>query len=110
MLTTTNDWTDVLTSSYEGKTAVVYFTAAWCQPCRTQKPQFAKASVLDKNDNVEYFIVDIDEVDPHVLLDHRIMSVPTIMWMQNECDMGTAGHILARKADEIVTEVSSVLG
>lgn len=110
MLTTTNDWTDVLTSTYEGNTAVVYFTASWCGPCRTQKPLFAKASVMDKNDNVEYFIVDVDEVDPSVLLDHKIQSVPTIIWMENSCDSGVSGRITARKSDEIVIEVSSVLG
>ena len=110
MLTTTNDWTDVLTSSYDGNTAVVYFTAAWCGPCKQMKPQFAKASVLDKNDSVEYFIVDVDEVDPEVLIQYQILSVPTIVWIENECDMGISGRILARKSDEIVTEVASILG
>ena len=108
MLITTNNWADVEDSLLDGD-AVVYFTASWCQPCKIQKPLFAKASVLDKTDHRDYFIVDVDEVDIRVVQDLQIMSVPTIYAFPGECS-GDPKKVLARKSDEIVTEVTALLG
>jgi thioredoxin-like negative regulator of GroEL len=108
MLTVTNNWEDVEDSLLDGD-AVVYFTASWCQPCKLFKPEFVKASVKDTRDFREYFIVDIEEVDVRVIQDLQILSVPTIMAFPGECS-GDPKRVIARKSDEIVTEVTTLLG
>lgn len=102
MLEVTNDWEDV-EAAQEREDVVVYFTADWCGPCQQLKPQYAKASVNDTSH--DYFLVDIDKVDPYVVRDWKIQTVPSVwFWRQN----GEKVKIESRKWDKIVDEVSGL--
>jgi thiol-disulfide isomerase/thioredoxin len=63
----------------EQDNAVVAFTASWCSPCKQLKPHFAKAAVLDND--IPYFVVDIDEIREDYLNKYNIMSVPQVFVM-----------------------------
>lgn len=102
MLHTTNNFDDVDSAVLRRGDAVVYFTASWCVPCRQMKPQFARASVIDADR--DYFIVDIDET-PDVVSRFDIQSVPTIIFFEGLTD---ATRVTARKAEEIVGEISAL--
>ena len=67
MLEVTND----MEKTQQG-TAVVYFTAAWCVPCRQLKPQFAKAGTIDKDNN--YYIVDVEQIDNTYLEKYEMLE------------------------------------
>lgn len=99
MLEVTDDMEKVL-----AEPAVVYFTAPWCGPCVTLKPQVARAGTMD-NDN-QYYIVNVDEIDKFYLDQFNIQSVPHIFLVENG---EIKREIKSRKAETIVEEVNNGL-
>ena len=97
MIDITNDM-DKVTST---ENAVAYFTAVWCQPCKQLKPIYAKAGMQDNNYN--YFVIDVDEIDKEYLDKYNIKSVPTILQMKSGEIERT---ITARTAEEIINQVN----
>lgn len=93
---------DNIEEAFEGK-SIVYFTATWCQPCKLIKPQFARAGTIDKENN--YYIVDVDNVDPDYLGQYNIMSVPQILALDNGQEVK---KIEGRTSDNILEEVKNV--
>ena len=59
---------------------VVYFTAEWCGPCKQLKPQYARLSVIDPENN--YYMVDVDKVNMEELQKYGIQSIPQVFVMQ----------------------------
>ena len=78
-------------------TAVVYFTAAWCVPCRQLKPQFAKAGTIDKDNN--YYIVDVEQIDNTYLEKYSVKSVPQMFVLS---DGEITKKIEGKTAEEIL--------
>ena len=77
MLKISNDMEEILNQD----NAVVAFTAEWCNPCKQLKPQFAKASVLDKD--TPYYVVDVDKIPSQYLEEYNIKSIPQVFEMNN---------------------------
>jgi len=88
---------DLIKSS---QNSIVAFTATWCGPCVKLKPEFAKASVLDKDRS--YFMIDIDKIDKKYLEEYSIKSVPSV-FIFNEGII--VKKIDSRTAPEIIKEV-----
>lgn len=80
--------------------SIVYFTATWCQPCKLIKPQFARAGTIDKDNN--YFIIDIENIDPDYLSEYNIMSVPQILVLNSG---QLVKKIEGRTSEEILGEI-----
>ncbi len=59
---------------------IVYFTAEWCGPCKQLKPQYARLSVIDPENN--YYMVDVDKVKMEELQKYGIQSIPQVFVMQ----------------------------
>ena len=85
-------------------TAVVAFTASWCQPCKALKPQFAKASVMDNSD-IDYYVVDVDQVDPIFLNTYGIQSIPQVFKMNKGIP---SKKIVGKTASDILAEVRGI--
>jgi thioredoxin 1 len=83
------------------ESAVLYFTATWCQPCKQLKPIYAKAAVKDNNNN--YYVVDVDSIDSEYLTEYNIKSVPTILKLNNGVIKKT---ITSRTEEEIIKQVN----
>lgn len=81
---------------------VVYFTAEWCGPCKQLKPQYGKASVM--NNELDYYMVDVDKIDQNVLEYYGIQSIPQVFLMKNGEIIKT---IKSRTAETIVEELKS---
>lgn len=75
MLKITNDMEEIINQ----ERAVVYFGATWCAPCKQLKPQFAKASVVDKD--TPYYVVDVDQGGSEYLKQNGFSSIPQIFEM-----------------------------
>lgn len=60
---------------------VVYFTAEWCQPCKQLKPQYGRVAVMDPESN--YYLLDVDKIDPNAIEYYNIKSVPQVFIMKN---------------------------
>ena len=75
MLKISNDMEEIINED----NAIVYFSAEWCQPCKALKPQYAKAAVIDKDTN--YYLVDVDKIEPEYLTQYGIQSIPQIFEM-----------------------------
>lgn len=96
------DVTGDLEKALEQDESVIYFTASWCQPCKRLKPIYAKAGMQDNN--YQYFVIDIDTVDPKYMEVYNIKSVPTLFKMNKGTVVKT---ITARTAEEIIEQVNS---
>lgn len=81
---------------------VVYFTAEWCGPCKQLKPQYGKASVM--NNELDYYMVDVDKIDQNVLEYYGIQSIPQVFLMKNGEIIKT---IKSRTAETILEELKS---
>ena len=96
MLKITND---VLEFQSENE-CVVYFTAAWCNPCKQLKPHYGRVSVIDPDTN--YYLVDVDSIDQDVLKSYNVLSIPQIFVMEKGKIINT---ILARTTESILEEL-----
>jgi thiol-disulfide isomerase/thioredoxin len=96
MLKISNNMEEIIKEEY----AIVYFTAPWCNPCKQLKPQFGKASVINKD--IPYYMVDVDSIDSSYLSTYNIKSIPQIFEMNNGSVSRT---INSRTAEEIVKEI-----
>lgn len=97
MLKLTNDMSEVVSNNK----SIVAFTAEWCQPCKQLKPHFAKAAVLDRDNN--YFVVDVDKIDNKYLDQYNIKSIPAVFVMSND---KIVRNVSARTAESIIEEVA----
>ena len=79
---------------------VVYFTAAWCNPCKQLKPHYGRVSVIDPDTN--YYLVDVDSIDQDVLKSYNVLSIPQIFVMEKGKIINT---ILARTTESILEEL-----
>jgi suppressor of tumorigenicity protein 13 len=59
---------------------LVEFGAVWCMPCQKFLPQFKRFAA--KYPNIVCVKVDVD-VDPAVVSEYKLQSVPQIMWFVN---------------------------
>jgi thioredoxin 1 len=82
--------------------AVAYFTAEWCQPCKQLKPQIAKIALSDNN--MTYFVLDVDKIDSKYLEEYNIKSVPRVFKMnQGKIEK----EIKSRTSSDIIEEINS---
>ena len=82
---------------------VVYFTAAWCGPCKQLKPHYGKVAVIDNETN--YYMVDVDKIDPATVEYYNIKSIPQIFTM-NKGEI--INRIEARTSDSILKELGKL--
>lgn len=82
-----------------------YFTAKWCGPCRTFKPQ---AKEILSMAGIEVFEVDIDDNEDMVSA-NKIMSVPTVIfaslqpegWQETNRVVGASIPLLIKTLAEV---------
>mmetsp|Transcript_20658 Transcript_20658/g.29884 ORF Transcript_20658/g.29884 Transcript_20658/m.29884 type:complete len:133 (-) Transcript_20658:95-493(-) len=70
----------------DGK-SVLYFTAAWCAPCKAIKPVFEDLS-KEFEGKVDFGRIDVDEC-PEVAASAKIRSVPTFFFYMGGKQMRT---------------------
>lgn len=79
---------------------VVYFTADWCNPCKQLKPHYGRLAVIDTETN--YYLVDVDKMDPKMIESYSIQSIPQIFVMEKGKITET---IMSRTTDDILEEL-----
>jgi thioredoxin 1 len=79
---------------------VVYFTADWCNPCKQLKPHYGRVSVIDPETN--YYLVDVDKIDPKMVQLYSIQSIPQVFVMQKGKIIET---ITSRTTETILEEL-----
>jgi len=61
-------------------TALIYFFAKWCGPCKVFAPIFEANA--KNNSNITMKKIDIDQF-PEIAANYNIMSIPTLIIMKN---------------------------
>jgi thioredoxin 1 len=75
-----NTLTEIRGVLAEHPAVLVEFGAVWCQPCQKFLPQFKRFAA--KHPQIVCVKVDVD-VDPAVVSEYKLQSVPQIMWFVN---------------------------
>jgi thioredoxin 1 len=63
-----------------GKVSILYFSAAWCGPCKILKPVMEEIS-KEMSDNIDFHYIDINE-NMELAGMYQIMSVPTLLFIK----------------------------
>ena len=80
--------------------AIVYFTAAWCSPCKQLKPHYARVAVIDAD--TSYYMVDVDQIKSEYLNEYSIQSIPQIFEMNKG---KIVKKIMGRTSEDILSEL-----
>ena len=80
---------------------VLYFTAAWCGPCKALKPQIQK---LSKMTDTPIFVIDVDEADPGVVDLWKVQSIPTLFKITSD---ESVTRLTSRTADKLLEEINA---
>ena len=63
----------------------IRFHASWCGPCRVLDPIWK--NMADQVKDVDFVSIDIDS-DPDTTARHKIMAVPTIVFVKDGVEVG----------------------
>lgn len=78
------------------------FEAEWCSQCKALKPTLTK--VLEEFPDVELVTVDC-EVDEAETLKYSIRSMPTLIYLKDNVEMGRlTGAVPANKIEELLNK------
>lgn len=98
---------DVILSDKDKKFSVVYFTAAWCGPCKSISPLFEQLAT----NNPDYTFCKIDVDDNEELARHyKISAMPTFIVFEQETSIetivGANRNALVKAVDDLSARVS----
>ena len=82
---------DIMLFNQQGWKTLVYFTASWCEPCKTFGPIIQKYA--EKHPDFRFYKVSVED-NPRLAAAYEVMSLPTtILFTQGNCPkvlIGTA--------------------
>lgn len=85
---------------------IVYYGApAWCVPCQRFEPHWNQA-VEDADGAYDFRMVDVDLVDPQMLVDAKIQSVPTVVVYMNGKEVG---RCRSRTTEKLLIEIDGIV-
>jgi thioredoxin 1 len=83
---------------------VVYFTAAWCQPCQKIKPTFKDLEAAH-GDQIQFTMVDVDQ-DPQLASQYKVEGIPAFFFKVDDEIIASFNGCKIKKLRE---EVESLL-
>jgi len=78
-LSSLNDFKSIDTA----KIIIIKIGAEWCIPCKTIYPLYSQFAEYNKNDNIIYTTVDVDDADAELLDFIEVKSLPTFNIYKN---------------------------
>ena len=73
---------------------ILYFTASWCDPCKTTRPLVDQIN-LDQT-FVKFFIIDADDAT-QMLNDFGVETVPTFILIKNGAEISRTTNKKSKK-------------
>jgi thioredoxin 1 len=71
------------------KPTVIDFYAAWCQPCKLQKPALDKAKA-DYGDKVNFLMVNVDDPNSDEIVEkYGVSPIPTLVFLKPDGEVAT---------------------
>lgn len=65
--------------SMKNKVDVLYFSAAWCGPCKMFKPVFEQFA--NEHPNVDFKYIDVEQAEGYESF--RVMALPTVIFLKD---------------------------
>lgn len=73
----------------ESKPTVIDFYAAWCQPCKLQKPALDKAKA-EYGDKVNFLMVNVDDPNSDDIVEkYGVSPIPTLVFLKPDGEVAT---------------------
>jgi thioredoxin 1 len=86
---------------------LMYFSAAWCGPCKAFGPQVQEAvSEFDGNNKFEFAKINADS-DPGEMAAYDIKSIPTLLYLVG--DRVAFKSVGARPKSEVINKIKELL-
>lgn len=84
IINTTREWENAVAVHQKSKRLmVVCFGASWCGPCKKLTPLFIDLSEKKEYENIDFYKVDVDDIDESITNQFHIDSVPTTIILEN---------------------------
>jgi thioredoxin 1 len=68
----------------DSKTIIIKVGADWCSPCKSIYPLYSQFAEFNKNDNIIYTSIDVDDADAELLDFIEVKSLPTFHIYKNK--------------------------
>lgn len=65
------------------KIIIIKIGAEWCEPCKTIYPLYSQFAEFNKNNNIIYTSIDVDDADAELLDFIEVKSLPTFKIYKN---------------------------
>lgn len=80
---------------------ILYFSAAWCAPCKNFAPQFQQ--VMEAHQDVSFEKVDIDK-NFELARSHGVRSIPCIVLLEDGKEAGriAGGTVMKDKLEQLL--------
>ena len=63
----------------KGQSVLLYFTATWCEPCKTYGPKIE--SVAKRYPDIRFYKVSVED-NPKLASSYEVMSLPTTIYFR----------------------------
>lgn len=83
-------------------TQVIRFHAEWCGPCKAYAPTWNKVVNENKESEVEFLEINVDQDVSGLAAEHKIMSIPTTVILKE-------GKVVAKKTGALSENELKVL-
>lgn len=77
------------------KPVLVYFSAAWCKPCRVTTP-YMEELALEETHRVRVVGVDVDHM-ARIIGQHRVLSMPTVILFKRGQEVGRIADVKPKR-------------
>ena len=83
-----------------------YFTAPWCNPCKTLLPLVTELHTRNENENIKFYIVNIDDNDK-LVGECNIKKVPSYAVIRDKKIIGIDGGADITRVGNLLKECLS---
>jgi thioredoxin 1 len=88
---------------------VVYFTAAWCGPCKALSPWMDVLSEKYAGEDITFLKIDVD-ANPDATSDFQVRSIPSVFTVKGSSRYRFVGPQIRANIEDSISTVFGIIG